>query len=892
MGGAEYRHQWIPKYEKETDGVYFLMKKMGGLGKLMTVMLLTVMLAALFPAAQAEGAQYGYLVINNTTQNRVVNFRPSPGTTNYIARLPEGLVMEVLGTTTKNSVKWYQVARLSDGRQGYIHGDFLHEMNAVEMDAWAQAGTELFPSYVSGGVQPTAAPTQAPTAPPSAGSKYIRLVKDKVNIRKTANGSVLTGPMESKMPVDTVLEYFEGPTGKIGGYNWVLVNYNGTVGYVRSDCYVYCDANGNEVNSPLTPIVTPAPTASPVPGQMGYVRTTHGQVNLREEPWESVIRRVAEKGTVFPFYGTKIDTDDMSVWFYVYDAKSQEYGYLLNTFAEITEGSSAGGSATPAPTQAPVTTGYLATSMDYVWIRNAPKAGADTVGKISKAYTVLTQTGAKVDGDPYDWYPVMTADGTRGYIRSDCIAELASWQVDYYKQYGICPTPTPAPATPRPGNSDYIITTADDLWVREKPSKKAAVLNGNTQLDKDYVTEFFDTEKVSGVTWYKIMIGNKAGWVHGSFVRVLTNAEYDQWQGQQPTPTPKPTATPLPDPSTFSDVAMTNTTKVKLRANPSSSSRELTMFYNEGTKLTYLGNYTQDVSQQFYWFNVKYGNLSGWMHGDYVRVLTVEEKKMLELAGNPDAPPEATYRKLELGDSGEDVKALQDELVKQGYLNAADATGTYQSATVAAVKAFQTDKKLAVDGVAGDQTQHALFGTVPEGYYTGSSVTPILYPVEKSDWWTGDVNKLWAVGTKAVITDVKTGISFRAQRLYGDNHADAEPATTEDTEAICRIYGVNNAQEISDREAELQSYRRRPLWVTISGRTFCGSMYGIPHNFDGDRIPDNNYNGQFCVHFTNSKTHGSKDNPAKVDYDNAKNGWYGHQTAIEDAYKASESGWK
>ncbi|MBQ6951855.1 MAG: peptidoglycan-binding protein [Clostridia bacterium] len=866
------------------------MKKMGGLGKLITLVLLAVMAVALFPAADAAAeTQYGYLIINNDSVNRVVNFRPKPGTTDYITRLPEGLVMEVLGVTTKNDVRWYQVSRLSDGRVGYIHGDFLHEMNASEVDAWVQAGTDVFPSYASSTPQPTAAPTAAPTTPPSAGSKYIRLVKDKVNIRKTANGSVLTGPMDSKMPVDTVLEYFEGPTEKIGGYNWVLINYQGIVGYVRSDCYVYCDEYGKEVSAPSSPIAPNVPTASPVPGQMGNIRTTAGQVNLRKDTWGTAIGRIAEKGTVLPYYGTKIDEDDFSIWFYVYDAKTNQYGYVLSTFAETTDQT---GTATPAPTQAPVTTGYLATSMDYVWIRNAPKAGADTVGKISKAYTVLTQTGAKVEGDPYDWYPVMTADGTRGYIRSDCIEELAAWQVDYYTKYGVCPTPTPAPATPRPGNSSYIITTDDDLWVRTSPSKKASVLNGDTQLDKDYVTEFYATERVSGVTWYKIMIGNQSGWVHGSFVRVMTNAEYDQWLGQQPTPTPKPTATPLPDPSTFSDMAMTTTTKVKLRANPSANSKELTMLYNEGTKLTYLGNYAQDESKQFYWFNVKYGSLSGWMHGDFVRVLTVEEKKMYELAGNPDAPQEATYRKLSLGSTGEDVQALQNKLVEKGYLDAQYVTGTYQTATEDAVKAFQKANKLAVDGIAGDQTQHALFGTVPEGYYTGSTVTPVLYPVEKSDWWTGDINKLWAVGTKAIITDVKTGISFRAQRLYGDNHADAEPATTEDTEAICRIFGVNNPQEISDREQELQSYRRRPLWVTIGNRTFCGSMYGIPHNYDGDRIPDNNYNGQFCVHFTNSMTHGSKDNPAKVDVDNAKNGWYGHQSAIEDAYKQSQSGWK
>lgn len=865
------------------------MKKMGRLGQLITLVLLAVMAAGLLPAADAAAeTQYGYLVINNDTVNRVVNFRPSPGTTHYIDRLPEGLVMEVLGVTQKNNVRWYQVSRLSDGRTGYIHGDFLHEMSAAEVDVWLQAATDVFPSYSTPTTPTQPQPTAEPTQPPYTGGSYIRLVKDKVNIRKTANGSVLTGPMSSKMPVDLVLEYFEGPTGKIGGYNWVLVNYNGTVGYVRSDCYVYCDQNGVEVNAPAVN-ATVAPSATSVPGQMGNIRTTAGQVNLRKEPWRTVLGRIVEKGTVLPYYGTKIDPDDNSIWFYVYDAKLGQYGYLLSTFVETTDQT---GAATPAPTQAPVTSGYVATNMDYVWIRNAPKAGADPNGKVAKAYTVLTQTGAVVDGDPYDWYPVQTSDGTRGYIRSDCIAELAAWQVDYYLQYGTCPTPTPAPATPRPGTSDYIITTIDDLWVRVSPSSKASVLNGNTQLDSDYVTQFYDTERVNGVTWYKIMIGNQAGWVHGNYVRVLSNAEYDQWQGQQPTPTPKPTATPLPDPSTFSDMAMTTSEKVKLRASSSTSSKELTMLYNEGTKLTYLGNYTLDASGNFYWFNVKYGSLSGWMHGDYVRILTKDEKAMYELAGDPDAPKEATYRNLSVGSTGEDVQALQDELVAQGYLDAQYATGTYQSATKAAVEAFQKDKKLTVDGVAGEQTQHALFGTVPEGYYTGSTVNPVLYPVEKSDWWTGDINRVWAVGTNAIITDIKTGISFRAQRLYGDNHADAEPATTSDTEAICRIFGVSTPQEISDREQELQSYRRRPLWVTIGNRTFCGSMYGIPHNFDGDRIPDNNYNGQFCVHFTNSKTHGSSSSPAHVDYDAAINGWYGHQSAIQDAYEQSQSGWK
>ena len=99
---------------------------------------------------------------------------------------------------------------------------------------------------------------------------------------------------------------------------------------------------------------------------------------------------------------------------------------------------------------------------------------------------------------------------------------------------------------------------------------------------------------------------------------------------------------------------------------------------------------------------------------------------------------------------------------------------------------------------------------------------------------------------------------------------------------------MSNAQEISDREQELQSYKRRPLWVTIGGRTFAASMYGVPHNFAGDRIPDNNYNGQFCVHFVNSRVHRSNE----VDKPSQANGYFSHQNAIDYAYSHSKSGTK
>ena len=133
-------------------------------------------------------------------------------------------------------------------------------------------------------------------------------------------------------------------------------------------------------------------------------------------------------------------------------------------------------------------------------------------------------------------------------------------------------------------------------------------------------------------------------------------------------------------------------------------------------------------------------------------------------------------------------------------------------------------------------------------------LTNTIYPVEKIDWWTGGINTLWARGMNVKVTDVKTGITFWAHRWAGGNHVDAEPLTAADTRRICKIYGVSTAQEIADKNL----WQRRPLWVTIGTRTFCASMYGVPHNYpDGDTISNNDYKGQFCIHFTNSKTHTS-----------------------------------
>lgn len=88
---------------------------------------------------------------------------------------------------------------------------------------------------------------------------------------------------------------------------------------------------------------------------------------------------------------------------------------------------------------------------------------------------------------------------------------------------------------------------------------------------------------------------------------------------------------------------------------------------------------------------------------------------------------QATAEVLESGDVGPEVEALQRCLIDQGYLT----TSTFQnfgSKTEAAVKEFQRDQGLAVDGIVGSETAAAL------GCNLTGSVTPAIsyYPPASS----------------------------------------------------------------------------------------------------------------------------------------------------------------
>ncbi len=86
------------------------------------------------------------------------------------------------------------------------------------------------------------------------------------------------------------------------------------------------------------------------------------------------------------------------------------------------------------------------------------------------------------------------------------------------------------------------------------------------------------------------------------------------------------------------------------------------------------------------------------------------------------APPTDTLRK---GDSGSDVKTVQQRLAELGYFTGT-VDGKYGDATVTAMKAFQKNNGLTQDGVFGAKTRTVMFAASP--VYASATATPSPTP--------------------------------------------------------------------------------------------------------------------------------------------------------------------
>ncbi len=857
-----------------------------------------------------------------------VRFRiNASSSSDFYGILPLDWPLEVLSSTNAEGITWYRVrtvlpSRLNTVYTGYIMAGYVTLLSP----ATTEPAVTVPPTPAVTATVPSS-PTNTPSE--SALSNYAVVMVDGLNVRQSTNVFSATITALYAGQIVTVVD----ASGAMP-----LIRTDNVQGYVLSSGlrYLtweeYLDITDPSTPVPATPTPTAAPTVTPTPSptpqpenpdvtptarpsetgtpnvMLGWVRITLPVVNLRATPGGNTLTPTDEDriplSTYLRYYQQPVYYQG---YYWTYVEYNGMFGYIRgDCFEYVEEG--------PSPTPHEII--HTEDSLGTVQItQEAVNFRASPDGRVIGIIHYLTRVpyfAEPITKNGYGWLRIYY-NGQYGYIRSDCYGEISPGP--------FIPTPTPSTLS----MIGFVAPRDSVMTVYRNPG--GSVLSTLTSYS---ICPYYETVLYNNVLWYRVYSYRiqRYGYI-SSEQAVVVNIYGDDSGTSTPvpssatvTPSASPTASPTPSPTPRlfeTGYVVTTSDAVYIRLEPSTASSALTRVSYRNTVLP---TTDQPVSNGgITWYPVRYNGIDGYIHGGYCTLLNDWQIAVYLSTGVvPTLPPEgtntpsptaaqtptatpspvtpqptvhvpSTYRLLSLNDSGSDVLAVQQVLSSIDYLDPNDVNGTFLSSTQTAVIQYQYDHSLDVTGIVNEETWNLLFNlSSPVSDATanpGSSVSVSLNPVELSDWYTGEIQSVWAPGVTAVITDVYTGISFQAKRWAGSRHADVEPLTQADTAAMCRIYGVSYAYEIDTLNQSIESWRRRPVWVTVGSRTFAASMYGIPHNAEeGNTITDNNYPGQFCVHFVNSTTHSS----TVPDTANQNNAYFGHQEAIMYAYTHSVSG--
>lgn len=211
-------------------------------------------------------------------------------------------------------------------------------------------------------------------------------------------------------------------------------------------------------------------------------------------------------------------------------------------------------------------------------------------------------------------------------------------------------------------------------------------------------------------------------------------------------------------------------------------------------------------------------------------------------------------RSLRKGDTGEEVKTLQKRLKELGYYkNSVD--GDFGGGTLSAVMAFQTTNGLTADGVVGDSTWQKLLSSsaLPPAAGTQDNreddFTPPSPSAIKLLHWFNDIKPTVKSGQKVLVYDPASGEHWTLRFLSLGRHADSEPLTQADTDAMYRAFGNQN------------TWNQRAVYVRLpSGTWTLASTHNMPH-LSGN-IKDNGFDGHLCVHFLRDMEEAEKNDPS------------------------------
>ena len=400
------------------------------------------------------------------------------------------------------------------------------------------------------------------------------------------------------------------------------------------------------------------------------------------------------------------------------------------------------------------------------------------------------------------------------------------------------------------GSSGTTVTTAnsygrikkDNVYLRASYSTSSA---SKASLGQGTLVRISKTYTSAGVKWYYISV-NMGSYVHNGYVRsdmidVITEGEYNSSGGNS--------GNNYGDHEVLGMIKVTGD-NVALRYEPN--------IYADRVDVANIGDTFYYIDTNPGWFQTRAGY---WISSSYAKVMSDDEIN--------NSTPTDENTKYYYGDGRENnavIKEIQQALKDLGYYGA-EITGRFGGKTEDAVKGFQSDHGLTADGVVGPATLRAIRSAISGTAAANARYDTVIY----NPYWPTYYTKVRDQGLKtgsngATLTDIATGITFTIHvQSAGSRHVDAEPLTAADTAKLCQIYNRASAANLP--------YTRRGMVLTVNNMQFVCSIY--PEGHGQEDITNNNYPGQFCIHF-NGSTNNTTGNGSVSESEN-------HQAIIKKA---------
>ncbi len=629
-------------------------------------------LGTCLPAGLA--ATYPY---TSYTNDKVNMRRSASGSSIVLERLEKGQEVTVLG----ESGNYYKI--LYNNRTGYIVKQYIGEPEATAT------------------VLTKASATATPTAATISGYPYQTTTRDSVNMRRSPSSSSV---ILERIPEGAALTV-EGVSGL-----YVKATYNGTQGYVMAE-YVNVKA---VTGATATPTSTPAPTPTEEVNS-AYLSLSNGDSGTEIKALQQALAELGFlSGTADGKFGNQTES---AVEAFQKKNGMTETGVadgVLQTLLYEGKPKNASGKATTVMTLPP---------LDGVTIREGNMGDAVTklqerlkelgyfAGAVSGTCTSQTIAAVKAFQKKHG----LTADGLAGSVTQ---AKLYS---DDALASNATATPTPAPIPTPPGET-----------VRQGDEGQAAKTVQQRLKDLGYLSGTVDgkfgTLSVQALIAFQKRHGLTQDGVAGSATQAVLFSSAALSASAEATATPTPTATPLtPDNVIVMQRGTRGQEVLKLQQ-----------------RLTELGYYTAKMDSDYEAADIAAVKAFQKANGLKVDGIAGYETQVLLYSADavpgplssatptPEPTPTPSLSTLRQGDTGNEVKSLQQRLIQLGYLDGT-ADGTFGSGTAAALIAFQKANGLNKDGVAGPTTLAKLYSTAAAAAPTATPAAATLKQGDSSD---------------------------------------------------------------------------------------------------------------------------------------------------------------